>query len=663
MRISRVRVRGYRSLADLDLQLDDYGVLVGANGSGKSSVLYTLDWFFNNSPFSLSDVHGYREGVPLAEHAKIDVAVTFTDLTAKDRERLQQYGRGDVAEVRRTWYPSSNTTKTVGNARQGPDFGELRAMSRVGEFRPKYAELRSIHLSLPDLGNAPSKDEIASALTDWERNPANAAALVETRDDDATQMLGWNGPNVIRECVRFILVPAASSITDQVGSTGKKSALSELIGLLMAAASAKAQADWLAKHASALDELTREIRASVELATGAQADRVNSRLASLVPNAHVILSPSVPAWTPKADPAVSTEVSIDGVSNDVSRQGHGIQRAVMISMFQAMVPDEGMARSTHAPQDGETPAEADARLTETIASLPSVIVSIEEPEIYQHPIRARSFARTLADLSEQPNVQVLVATHSPYFVRPDQFNSLRRLALSAGKSYVSQATAEGVAASSGIATASVEKAILANLQSEFSEGFFADVVVIAEGPTDRSVLGAIASRLGYDLDSEGISVQPVGKGGMSVAIAILTGLGVPIYVLADGDFLGAQRHHATDVVKQGQAHASHQKQTNQLVASLPVSTLVSGGTIPYSFGDSTMVAAHYAIWRDDIEEELLSWPSFKAELAKSGINLASRSNKNPLAYRNAVDAADMSELPSTIGSVLSAIMAAKNQPK
>lgn len=662
MRISRVRVRGYRCLADIDLQFDDYGVLIGANGSGKSSVLYALDWFFNNSPLAESDVHGFQEGVPLSAAAKIEVAVTFTDLTAKDRERLQQYGRGDVAEVRRTWDPGTKNTKTVGNAKQGPGFAEIRALTRVGEFRPKYAELRGILPDLADLGVSPNKDDVTAALNDWERKPENVGRLVEIADEDANQMLGWNGSNVIRDCVRFILVPAASSITDQVGETDKKSALSELIGVFMSAASARAQADWLARHAEDLEELTRDIRLSVEAATGIQTGRVNSRLASLVPNAQVTLTPSVPAWTPKANPSITTAVTIDGVSNDVSRQGHGVQRAVMISMFQAMVPDADLTRTSHVASEGESQKEADARLEEAIASLPSVIVSIEEPEIYQHPIRARAFARTLADLSEQSKVQVVLATHSPYFLRPEQFIALRRFTLSGGRSVVAQASVPSVASASGISSPDVERAILANLQTEFSEGFFADVVVLTEGPTDRSVLSAVAARLDHDLDSLGITIQPVGKGGLRVATAILTALGVPVYVLADGDYLGARRKHPTDSAKESRAHASHRSQTEQIVSALPASTSISGGSTPYCFGDASLVTSKYAIWRDDIEEELLSWSSFNAELQTVGVNLATRSNKNPLAYRNAVGVADISELPPILRYVIDAIIAAKNQP-
>lgn len=43
MKISTISVSGFRCLKKVEVE--DYSVLIGANGSGKSSVLYALDWF------------------------------------------------------------------------------------------------------------------------------------------------------------------------------------------------------------------------------------------------------------------------------------------------------------------------------------------------------------------------------------------------------------------------------------------------------------------------------------------------------------------------------------------------------------------------------------------------------------------------------------------
>jgi len=45
MKISTISVSGFRCLKKVEVEVEDYSVLIGANGSGKSSVLYALDWF------------------------------------------------------------------------------------------------------------------------------------------------------------------------------------------------------------------------------------------------------------------------------------------------------------------------------------------------------------------------------------------------------------------------------------------------------------------------------------------------------------------------------------------------------------------------------------------------------------------------------------------
>lgn len=664
MRIAAVTVRNYRSLKDVTLVVDDYGAFIGANGSGKSSVLYALDWFFNGTPLTEIDVHGYKEGGLLEPGATIEVTVTFTDLTDKDRERLQQYGRGERAEIRRTWYADSKQTKTVGNAKQGPGFADVRADQAIATRRQLYRNLRNAVSDLPELAGTASKDAIIEALTMWESNPENASQLVEVADSDATQMMGWNGANVLRECVRFVLIPAATSIAGEVGTASRGTALTELVGTFMAAASARAQTVWLEKHADAVNELAGDIRKSIEDATGVQAGRINARLTSLIPNASVTLTPTVPEFVPKVDPSIATAVTIAGVTNDVSRQGHGVQRAVMISMFQVMVPDEDLTRGTHEAQEGEDEAAAQARLDESLNGLPSIIVSIEEPEIYQHPVRARSFARTLLELSTQPGVQVLLATHSPYFIQPEQFGALHRFTYVDGETVVATASTSSVSSSSGLDEDKIEKAILSSVPTEFSEGFFADAVVLVEGQTDRVILEAIAAKLGNDLDRLGVTVLSVeGKGGLRVARAILVALGIPTYVLADGDFGTADRKtykgktEAEVAAARVQAHGSHRAATEELVAALPSASEVALGALPYAFGDATVVCKDFTVWKDDIEEELAAWASFEAALSAADITLAARSNKNLLAYRNAVFAANVADLPDLFKAVLGEIAA------
>ena len=655
MKISRIQISNYRSIKSLDLAVDSFSSLLGANGSGKSSVLYALNWFFEGGPLESSDVHGHSVGsAPAGSSAPdVEVTVTFSDLTEPDRERLEQYGRGESATFKRTWSVGQAKDKVVGNALQGPGFSAVRAMAKVGEFRPAYASLLSTISGLPDLGKSPSKEEVTSAFVAWEDDPANKDTLESIDAADANHMFGIGGTSVIKQCIRMVLIPAATDISGEVGGVKKGTALNELIGTFMANASLAAKEAWIQKHQVAIDELTESMLASVKASTGLQTDRINSRLASLIPNAQVEFTAGVPEWVPSPTATVQTDVSLDGVVNDVSRQGHGIQRAVMIAMFQALVPDEALAATDVQPIEGETESEAQERLAAILRELPNLLVCIEEPEIYQHPVRARAFARVLAQLASQPNAQVIIATHSPYFARPEHFAQIRRFSLVAGETAVRSTTVDKVAARSSTKAPQVVKIVEKRLPTTFSEGFFADAVVLVEGDTDKVVIDTIAERQGRALDLIGVSVLEMsGKGGLAIPKAILEELNIPAYIVADADALGATRRYPSELVKQARAHASHKADTEKLLTQLHPSTTALEGTLPFLFGDPTVVCAHYTLWEDDIEHELSKWPSFIATLEANGYALR---EKNVLAYRAAIMDADMQDMPSCLNKIVTSI--------
>jgi putative ATP-dependent endonuclease of OLD family len=52
------------------------------------------------------------------------------------------------------------------------------------------------------------------------------------------------------------------------------------------------------------------------------------------------------------------------------------------------------------------------------ASLPGFILLIDEPENALHPLAVRAACSQLYDLAEDPNWQVMLSTHSPYFINP-----------------------------------------------------------------------------------------------------------------------------------------------------------------------------------------------------------------------------------------------------
>jgi putative ATP-dependent endonuclease of OLD family len=82
---------------------------------------------------------------------------------------------------------------------------------------------------------------------------------------------------------------------------------------------------------------------------------------------------------------------------------------------------------------------------------------------------------------------------------------------------------------------SARKTIEQLVPKTFSEGFFADGVVLVEGDTDRVIVEVLAERLGSPLDLIGISVLDTGgKANLHLPYCLLSEFEVPCYVLVDG---------------------------------------------------------------------------------------------------------------------------------
>ena len=134
----------------------------------------------------------------------------------------------------------------------------------------------------------------------------------------------------------------------------------------------------------------------------------------------------------------------------------------------------------------------------------TILLAIEEPELYQHPTQARTFAATLRALAEDPDqaVQAVYATRSPLFIEPGKFHQLRRLRRVNTKTrtqttVVAAERHQVVEALKGImneakALRQIDKAC----PQQLAEAVFADAVVLVEGETDKAVLDAVAERYG-----------------------------------------------------------------------------------------------------------------------------------------------------------------------
>lgn len=148
------------------------------------------------------------------------------------------------------------------------------------------------------------------------------------------------------------------------------------------------------------------------------------------------------------------------------------------------------------------------------------ILAIDEPEIHLHPRGQANLGRLLASAPGQR----LVATHSPSVLA--RFDPSHAVAMTAG----------GARQLSGPAFAGDPKRYHHWWVDAALEPLTADRIVLVEGISDRIVVCAVADRLGYELDRNGVLVVALnGAGNFRPAIRLFgpSGFGIRLLGLVD----------------------------------------------------------------------------------------------------------------------------------
>jgi hypothetical protein len=629
MRIGRVRVQGFRCLEDLDIAFDDVTTLIGPNGVGKSSFLRALDWFFNGTPAtgpSVADLH------PAAMDKRIRVEVEFVDLTATDRAKLGSYAPPGIERVLlwRTW--TDDTDVFSGNARAYGPFGEIRATPGAMQKRTLYNELREAR---PDLGlpTASSAPQVESALQAWESEHPDQ--LTDAEISTTTRFFGFLGDAKLGGLFDFVFVSAdlraAEETEDSRNATigrllertiDRSQITTEIDGLIDVLNSK--QADLVAEHLTAqLDALAVDLTAVINQFTVGREVKLDVSPAAV-----------------KVSPLQFVTHILDGtVQTTVSGQGHGFQRALLIAALK-MVAERGR----QDPDSG------------------TILLAIEEPELYQHPSQARSFARNLRRLAEDPDqaLQVVYATHSPWFIEPGAFHQIRRLrrVVDDGepRTVVTAASHQRVIDSlAGIMSeATVRKQIDKACPQQLAEAVFADSLILVEGETDKAVFEAIAARDGGFATRNAAVIDVSGKDSLPLCRAILDSLDIPTLLVADNDLDHRLDTDDEQSEKAREAESRAKRSNRRLLKAI--------GNAEEDWPAEGLTAGELAFLSPNLEAYLrLAWPAWQRARERLIAEEEGYGDKHGLTYANAVREAE-TEPPGLLRAIISAALNKLAQP-
>lgn len=168
----------------------------------------------------------------------------------------------------------------------------------------------------------------------------------------------------------------------------------------------------------------------------------------------------------------------DGVLNDVLDKGHGLQRAMIFSLLQALIKSDAgkLVPGQLAPKNGS----------------PSIILAIEEPELYIHPQLQRVIFSVLREFSATD--QVIYCTHAPSFV--DVWNYSEVAVVKKDSVATGTKLHQCPAGVLGNETDKKGFQLLNSFDLEANRLFFAERVILVEGPQDYFAIVAAGRKKG-----------------------------------------------------------------------------------------------------------------------------------------------------------------------
>jgi putative ATP-dependent endonuclease of OLD family len=526
MRIESVRIQNFRSCADVTVPFNDYTCLVGPNGAGKSNVLQALNIFFrytDNPSLDASiltdeDFHKKNTAEPII------ITVTFTDLKDEAEADFADYARqGKLVVSSRAEFDTATRRAEVrqyGQRLGMRDFAEYFTATKIGA---KASELQTIYENVrtkyPDLPAGKGKDVMQKNLRAFEDARADLCTLLRSED----QFYGFSkGTNLLDKHIQWVYVPAVKDATSEQAEA-KNNALGALVARTVRLRTKfddrlksirdKTREDYnqlLEENQTALDDVSRSLQ---------------TRLAEWAhPDASIRLQ-----WAGDPDKSVQVQQPFarivageDAFEGELVRFGHGLQRSYLLALLQELATVDSGDR------------------------VPRLILACEEPELYQHPPQARHLADVLSSLSKA-NSQVMVCSHSPFFVTGEGFENVQMIRKDPDKkcSTVAFIKYSEILADWKIATGEnprkpegVLAKIHQELQPALNEMFFTNRLVLVEGLEDFAYITTYFNLLDMQtaFRRSGCHIVPTGgKNHMVPALLVAKKMGIPTMLVFDSD--------------------------------------------------------------------------------------------------------------------------------
>ncbi|MBT3140433.1 ATP-dependent endonuclease [Ruegeria litorea] len=512
MKIKTVKINNFRSIADETVHLSAYNSFVGPNGAGKSTTLNALNVFFGEiNNFSDEDFHARNTEEP------IKITVTFDELGEEAREEFKHYARAGQLVVHAEICKAKDGTfkRTIRGERL--IFQPFREYFEAKGAKDRGAVFKKLQDSYKEIRSATNDGDRSAALAEYEESlPEGQKELVPS----GGEFFGISkGVHKFQRHLCWVYVPAVKDASSE-SEEAKSSHLGKLIQhTIRSQMNYDAELERIRTEAfNAYTKLLSDQSSHLEALQGRLSERLQ---AAVMTEAGLKLG-----WKKDEksvavqDPIAQVLLSERGYVDRVDKFGHGLQRSFLLVILQELMAVDS-------------------------AVSPTLILGCEEPELYQHPPQARHLAEILMELAGG-DAQVLLTTHSPYFIDVEYFDGIKVFRNSAGAATITSSSFSEVLDSYNAAFViqplrnedQARTKLAIQTQPKFNEIFFAERVVVVEGISDLACIEAYMRLSGKrsDFQKSGATIVVCeGKSSLALMILIMKSFKIPYHAIFDCD--------------------------------------------------------------------------------------------------------------------------------
>ncbi len=384
MKLTTLKLKNFRNYKDeTEIKIDDLSCFIGKNDIGKSTILESLNCFFNDdiekTDLSVNAEEDLIEITCIFEEFKEKLILDSSVETSLREESL--LNQNNLLEIKKTFKIGGTISKATYIVCLHENDERINNILSL-KNSPLKALAVELNIDLTGI-NKTKNPPIRKAIKD---NINSVKSLTELKIDgnlDTENNLKaiWSKLKSYLPIYTLFKVDKTIDDKDKDVQDPMKQAIKETLAI------------------PEIQELLEKIEISIKEKSTEVADRTIEKLkdidASLAEKMKSDFN-KLPTWDKIFDLTLLNEQNVP-----LNKRGSGVKRLVLLSFFQA---------------------QAEKKMIEN--SSPSIIYAIEEPETAQHPNHQKILINSLIRLSQRANIQVLFTTHSSNLVREIPMESL-----------------------------------------------------------------------------------------------------------------------------------------------------------------------------------------------------------------------------------------------